>query len=361
MSSQYSQHMMWMSDARSRPRTSGIVTASTLLVMISVAGCGAEDTAQAPSADASATDEAAATGFPLEIENCGRVLTFDAPPERVVTAYHPSFELMAELGQGDRLIGRTPYDEEGADGAGVLPQHRELYDAVPEISDSVSLPATEETLTLGADFVLAEGYYNFDASNGNATIEELATAGAEVYITGGWCSADEQLDFKVDTLLQDIRNLGAIFGEPAEGEAMAQELQGILDDVAAAVAEEEPKTVLLIDASPDGIYAMGQGMGAQLAELAGLDNPFAESGDTYGEYSAEEVAASQADGFGVISYLPTTFDERVAVIADAAANTPGVQNEVYVEVPASGTHPGYRAFLTVEDLARAFYPDAFTE
>jgi hypothetical protein len=73
------------------------------------------------------------------------------------------------------------------------------------------------------------------------------------------------------------------------------------------------------------------------------------------------VAASGADGVGVISYLPTTDDERIAVIEEVAASTPAAEQDAYVVIPASGTHPGYRAFLTVGDLAEAFHPDAFVE
>lgn len=347
---------------------------SAVMCVIALAACGAastEETATPESAESTQAANAGAAasegsesgddrpdGFPVEVDNCGRTLTFDAPPERVVTGYHPSFELMVELGLGDQLIGRTAFNELGPDGAGVLAEHREIYESVPQVSDSIELPAAEEMLALGADFTLSEGWYNFDAERGNATIAELEEAGTAVYITGGWCSADAQLDFNTDILLQDIRNLGMIFGVPEDGEALAAELEGILDDVARATADVDPATVVLIDARPDVLFAMGQGMGAQLAELAGLDNPFADS-DSYGEYSAEEIAASNADGFAVLTFLPTTVEERIAAIEETAPNTPAVQDGRYVKIPAIATHPGYRTFLAVRDLAEGFYPDAF--
>lgn len=332
--------------------------AALLVLAAGLAACGADAEDVAAPGDA-APSVTAAEGFPLEVENCGRTLTFDAPPERIVTSYHSTFELVAELGAGDRLIGRTAYDEEGPDGAGVRPEHRDVYDAASQISDDTTLPAAEVMLSLGADLVISEGYYNFDAGQGAATIEEFEQAGANVYIVGGWCSADAQLDFDVDVLLEDIRTLGAIFGVPDRGEELAGELSGMLEDVEAATADVERAEVILIDANPDVIFAMGQGMGDQIAELAGLGNPFGESGDTYGEYGPEAIADSGADGFAVITYPPATLEERIAVIEDVAPNTPAVQDQRYVPITALATHPGYSTFLAIRDLAEGFYPEQF--
>jgi hypothetical protein len=82
------------------------------------------------------------------------------------------------------------------------------------VSESGSLPQREAAISLGADFVLSEGYYNFNAERGYATIEEFAQNGTPVYIVGGWCSLLQTGHKNIAVLRRYIRE-GSVFRENA--------------------------------------------------------------------------------------------------------------------------------------------------
>lgn len=100
------------------------------LAAVTLTACG-----QAPAAQQAQPSAAAPqAGFPVTIENCGRKLTFDRPPAKVVTGYHPSLETLLALGLGDRIAGRTYFGE-----SAFLPGQKEQYDRIPQISRSVDV------------------------------------------------------------------------------------------------------------------------------------------------------------------------------------------------------------------------------
>ncbi|MGH3915783.1 MAG: ABC transporter substrate-binding protein [Pseudonocardiaceae bacterium] len=250
-----------------------------------VAGCGT-----APAEPSTTGGAAQPQGFPVTVENCGRQLTFDKPPERVVTGYHPVFETMVALGLGDRIIGRTNFDENGPDG--FLPGHQAVYDAVPEISADIELPQKEVLIAQQPDFVLAVSYSDFDIAKGFATVEELDAAGAPAYITAGWCSPEGVRQAKIADIFTDIRNLGMIFGVPDRAAELAAEYQAIIDDVTQRVSGLTPVDVLASDGGSGPINAYGgSGLFHQMIEIAGGRNVLADLDEDYAEVSAERIAA----------------------------------------------------------------------
>ncbi len=69
----------------------GCVMGTLALVL---AGCG--ESGGKPEAKGTVVPAAGrATGFPVRIENCGRTLTFDEPPSRVVADYQPGLEILS--------------------------------------------------------------------------------------------------------------------------------------------------------------------------------------------------------------------------------------------------------------------------
>lgn len=336
-------------------RSVGRWLGSLLAVALMVSGC------------ASGTDEASSapgpseTGFPVSVTNCGRTLTFDAPPRRVVTGYQPVLETLLALGVQDRIIGRVNFSENGPDG--FLPGQKELYERIPEISDSISFPAREVMLAQEADLVISEGWYNFDASRGEATIDELTAAGSQVYLTGGWCDDEGQRKFKIEDTLRDVRELGRIFGVPERAEQLIAEMRTIIDEVRTAVAHRPPVPVLAVDGGSGPVRAYGgAGLTQQLIEMAGGVNVLAEVPDDLTEVSVEQIAATNPAAVIVSDYQPgPSAAEKFATLADIIPNSAAVANERYLPLPAVGQHPGYRNILTLRQIAEFLHPDAFAE
>ena len=113
--------------------TSAVAAASAAVLLL--AGCaGGADAGDDPEA----TTGAAASGYPLTIDNCGTEVTFEQAPERVVTIKSSTLELLLALGLEDRVVGAAftdgPVPEEYADAA----------EGIEILSDRV--PSQEATL-----------------------------------------------------------------------------------------------------------------------------------------------------------------------------------------------------------------------
>ncbi|MGH8930581.1 MAG: ABC transporter substrate-binding protein [Egibacteraceae bacterium] len=304
-------------------------------------------------------------GFPVTVEHCGRTLTFDEPPSRVVSGYQPAFETLAAMGLGDRLIGRLNFSELGPDG--FLPGQKEVYDAVPEISPTIALPAKEVMLSLDADLVVETGPYNFAPNSGQATIDELTAAGTQVYLVAGWCDEEGVRDARVDNIIQDVRNLGKIFGIPDRAEKLAAEREGMLADVERRVAGREPVAVLATDGGegPVNVHG-GAGFYNHMIELAGGRNVLADVNEDYTQVSVERIAASDPDALLVEEYDSYLGEARPSAEAKAATvfalipDSPAALQRRFLPVPAAA-YPGYRTFFAIEEIAKFLHPDAFEE
>lgn len=334
--------------------------AALLLAALLLAACGG-GSGSAPTAT---EPPAAAQGFPVTVENCGRELTFSKPPRRVITGYHPALETMIELGLGDRVVARTNFSENGPDG--FLPGHKEVYDAIPEISDTISFPQKEVMLAQQTDFVIAISYNDFDAAAGQATIAELDESGAQVYITGGWCDPEGVRDAKISDLFTDIANLGKIFGVPDRAAELAGEYEALIADVQERVQGREPVAVLATDggAGPVNAYG-GSGFMHQMIEMAGGRNVLADLDEDYTEVSVEQIAATQPEAMLVLDY-DVLFGEQqpsVATKADTVfaliPDSPAAKARRFLPVPAKDAHSGSGNILAIAEIARFLHPDAF--
>ncbi|MFF0772748.1 ABC transporter substrate-binding protein [Nonomuraea wenchangensis] len=335
-----------------------------LATALTLTACG-----QAPAVQEAAREtveqngQAAQAGFPVTVENCGRELTFDRPPSKVVTGYHPALETLLALGLGDRIAGRTFFGE-----SAFLPGQKEQYDKIPQISETIMLPQKEVMLAQGADFVLDNAMASFDAAGGYATVEELDAAGSPVYILGGWCSPEEVLRFTLDDTFTDLRNLGRIFGVPDRAEKLVTELQGRLADVKKRVEGRTPVKVLATDGGKGPVNAYGgAGVTNQMITMAGGVNVLAGVKADYTEVSAEEVSASQPEALLVSDYATLRGEDTPSSPAKAeeafaiARNSPAAKDRRYLALPVAAQHPGYRNLLAVADLARFLHPDAFAQ
>ena len=127
-------------------------------------------TATAGSGDATRRQDAAASGYPLTIDNCGTEVTFEAAPERVVTIKSSTLELLLALGLEDRIVGAAftdgPVPDEYADAAS----------GIEVLSDKV--PSQEVTLAAEPDLVFAgwESNLSAEGAGDRDTLAKLGVA-----------------------------------------------------------------------------------------------------------------------------------------------------------------------------------------
>jgi len=334
-----------------------------VVAALSLAACGGTQTA----APVAGPPGAAPAGYPVTIENCGRTLTFEAPPNRAVLSYHPIAEMFVGLGLADRAVGRAGYQGAFPEPS-VLPEQAADFATIPVVSDELYPPPREQLLALRPDFLLAYGDFDYggehEGADGLATLEELDQAGVQVYSvtcpdpTGNY--AGETLDAGYRSIL----DLGTIFGVRDRAEQRVQQMREQIADVQQRVADQPPVDVIMYSGGTGPLdLAGGVGINSELLEAAGGRNLFDEEG-LYFQASLEAVAAKNADAFVIFADASTPEGELdTSAAADFLFKTfPRMQasrDRRIVETAFEYTTPGWRNADTVEDLARQLHPTAF--
>ncbi len=332
-----------------------------LAAALAFAGCTAQPPAQqptdppisspAPAAQPTATTAATPTLTPPPspeavfprtlVDDEGTPIEIDAPPERVISLSPANTEIVFALGAGDRLVGRTDFDD-------YPPQAASL----PAVATFTGV-LLEQAVDLEPDLVLAAGN-NFTPADDIERMRELGLVVLVAYAE------------TVDEVLADIRLIGAALGADDEAEAIAERMQARIDEVTAAIDEvtaaigERPRVFYQIGSEPE-IYAPApDSFLADMVVLAGGD-PITTTDPAVFSISVERLV---------------DLDPQVIVLGDAAY---GVCPAAVRERPGWGsmtavregairpvddtivTRPGPRLADGLAALALAIHPDADIE
>lgn len=295
-----------------------------------------------------------AAGFPVTIENCGRTLTFDGPPERVVSLWQPPTELLLALGVQDRIVALAGNYTE------LRPDLAPLAEGIKEIGTAMAWPSKEVLLSEQPDLVIAEGLegFSYDQSMGYATVAEIEATGAQVISTGGSCTPlDPASQTKsTETVYNDLLMLGKVFGASARAEELVAELRAREAEVVAQVAGREPVKVAFYNGGDGPVFVLSFGIWADLMAKAGGANVITTEGF---QVSNEEFAASQPEVILIGIYPGQEAEERIAFLKATFPTIPAVQNDRLIPIPTIDTEASVRVIDGLEQIARALHPEAF--
>jgi iron complex transport system substrate-binding protein len=209
------------------------------LVMITslIAGCAKAPAAVAPT-------EAAATeaGPVVIIDAVGRTLTFETLPQRIVIAGKATallldtFYMFPEA--SERLVGYEMRSQNNANFLAIVD---------PKLGDKIALEnnsAAEQIAAATPDLVILKTYMT---ESMGAPLEALGIA--VMYV-----------DMETPaTFNSDVRNLGAVLGNPARAEEIVSYFEGVVDGIIAKTAgltdEEKPNVLLLQQSTKDNEIA----------------------------------------------------------------------------------------------------------
>lgn len=325
------------------------------LLMLGVVACVAPApvaTANPPAATTASRTTAAT--YPLTIENCGRTLTFDGPPQRIIATFQSVAETLVALGQTDKLVGvyfGAPFS--------LPPELATDYAKIPVLGEGM-FPSKEAVVSARPDLVVAFEYnYDFDPAVGSATVEDLTQAGAQLY--GFSCSAAEFQT--VEDVYARILELGQILGVEATAQRLIAEQQQRIAAVHALVADQPPVTTMVYYAGEGPVQVFGSGFANQIIELAGGRNVFKTQEAVYAEVSNEAVAAANPESFIVADYGPKAAayqaQNPLDFLMSTFSTTAAATAKRGAAVSAPGFSPGVRMATTVEELAQALHPASF--
>jgi iron complex transport system substrate-binding protein len=227
------------------------------------------------------------------IENCGRQVDIDVPPERVVSINQGTTELLLALGLEDRIVGTATWTE---------PVRSDLSAAnekVPQLSDDT--PSFEAVLDSEPDFVMAL-YYAMFTDERVAARDAFEELGVRTWLSPTSCfPEDETLSERVglDDIYGEITAIARIFGVPERGRELVAELQQTV------TAAQEKVNSLKLPRDFSAIFWFGQneppylagstGAPQIIARTLGIENAYADVSQHWAEVAWDDVLNRSPD------------------------------------------------------------------
>jgi iron complex transport system substrate-binding protein len=274
------------------------------------------------------------------IDGLGQEVVIEAPPLRIASVTLGSDEILLDLVGPERLLGVSYFAKD--------PAVSNITDRLAGIEYSDLSGNPERLISLDADLVVMAKY------NDPAALDQLLDADVPVFVLA---------DFNtIDDIRANIRLLGQATGTEARAEAMIKRMETQLAAVQAKVADLEPVRVLYYE--PGGVtYGPGSTVD-EIITLAGGINVIAEAEmGPYPLISAEYVLTTDPDVILLGAWFSEVDDPLTWFTGDPVFGTlRAVQNgRVYAISDAHMTNVSQYIVLGVEDVARALYPQVFSE
>lgn len=300
----------------------GIAFASALVLGGLLAGYVAPEPEAAPEPGARSIEDAGGHAVPVRRY------------ERIASASTIADQVLAEIAEPSRVatiaahtrrIARAPWRYEGK-------------------AELQRLDDREAILALDPDLVVASGF----ADPGQ--VARLRRAGLEVFDLGAMHG--------LESLLDDIRTLGALIDEPERGEQLASRFERRFRRVAAHLAPEDRARAVYVGAFGDRLYGGSRGTSyGDVLRAAGVIDVAAEHGfEGWPAYRAEELLAMDPPWI-------VTADERAETLCryPGLANLRACEEGRLVGVPENiVTDPGLGMLDAAEIIHARLYGDTLT-
>ena len=272
--------------------------------------------------------------FPVTVvDDEGTEVAIEVAPERVISLSPANTEIVFALGAGDRLVGRTDWDDYPPEAAELTP--------VATFTGVIM----EQVVALEPDLILAAGNF-FTPPDDIARMRELGFPVVVVYAPD------------VPAVMADIELIGNAIGAPDEAAAITTQMNADFDAIAEAIATTEgtPRTFYEIGAEPE-IYAPApESFLADMVVLAGGE-PITTGDVAAWSIPLEELLVADPE-------VIVLGDANYGVCPDAVAARPGwdgmtavVEGAVHAVDDVPVTRPGPRLAQGLASLARAIHPE----
>jgi iron complex transport system substrate-binding protein len=293
----------------------------------------------------------AAAAFPVTVRSCDRDVTFDAAPESAISNDVNLTEMMLTLGLHDRMIGYTgisgweTLDTEMRDGLAELPELSERY------------PSKEVLVGAEPDFFFAGWNYGMRVG-GEVTPDTLAPFGIAVYELSESCAHIMSVpEASMETMYQDILNLGMIFGVSDRAEMLIEGYRAQLAEVTAGVDRANPLRIFIYDSGEDAAFTAGRyAMPTALIEAAGGVNIMADLEKSWAVVGWEVIVERNPEVIVIVNYGDVTSEQKIAFMREneAFAGIDAVRNNRFVVLEYVEATPGPRNIAAVETLVAGF-------
>ncbi|MBA4156197.1 MAG: cobalamin-binding protein [Gemmatimonadetes bacterium] len=301
---------------------------AALLLLLALAGCGSPE-------GRTARDGAAADSAVTVTDDAGRTVTLPRPARRVVALIPSATETLFALGAGDRVVGRTDYDE--------APEAQHL----PSVGGGLT-PSLETLLSLRPELVVA-----WEENKSPALRQRLEEQGIAVFALRTRDTTDVFLT---------IERLGHLVGHDQAADSLSRSIRAGLAEVRASVQNRPHPSVFYIVWNDPPMTTGPNTFLAQVIGVAGGRTLFPDVQADWPTVSLEEIVRRQPDV--VVRPVGEQRAHSAALLRDAPGwrDLRAVREGRVVEVSADlMNRPGPHLAEAARAMRDALHPDLASE
>ncbi|MDU9401285.1 ABC transporter substrate-binding protein [Pseudomonas sp. zfem004] len=311
--------------------------------------------------------QAAATHYPLTVENCGVAQTFAQAPERAVTIGQAGTEMLYALGLGDKLAGTSLWFNN------VLPEFKAQNDKVERLADND--PSFEAVVGKRPQLVAVQFEWMVGAQGVVGTREQFAELKIPTYLLPSDCEGKDNLvgadgtrlqPFKVETIYKSVSQLAEIFDVQERGTALNAQLKGQLEHARQQLAGKDLSGTSALfwfssaDLEIDPYVAGRQGVADFMLQTLGVRN-VVESSEEWPTVGWETLAKANPTWLIIARmdrrrFPADDYQKKLDFLRSdpVTRNMDAVKNGRIIVLDADAMQAGIRLFLGLERLSAAF-------
>ncbi|MFC1625886.1 ABC transporter substrate-binding protein [Patescibacteria group bacterium] len=297
--------------------------------------------------------------YPITVESCGELVTFDSVPERTMAFDTNMMEMMLALELEDRMVGYWTSGVEVGD------QYKEQAEKVPFVEGEPWPPPGMETiLSYNLDFVFGAWEYNFSDETG-VNPEKLADAGVKSYVLTESCIAQGvEPSTTIGSTYTDILNLGTIFNKRDKAQELVDEMKQNIQETQNKIGQIEiPLKGFYYGGGSDAAFSAGKyAMVSKMMLAVGAENILSDVEDDWIPEAGWETIIERDPKFIMIDDTPwESAEDRIATLESLPqlADITAIKEKKYIVFPWTYILPGMEMDDGVMYLAKNLYPEKF--
>lgn len=269
-------------------------------------------------------------------DRAGNAIAIPAEVTKIISLAPATTQIIESLGMLDNLVAvdtQTPAYVSGVDG---LPQFNMME---PDI-EQIAMLQPDVVFTSGMSYVEGDPF--------------------GMLIDLGVCVIEIPSSQSIEAVKEDILFVGACLGKEAEAQAIAEDMQATIDEIAAIGATiEEKKSVLFEIACLPGIYSFGSGTFLdEMINIIGATNVLGEHTSWMAVAEENAVAANPDVILTSVNYIEDSVGEILARPGWEAVTAVANGDVYYIDNGASSL-PNQHIIDALIEMAVAVYPDAY--
>ena len=269
-------------------------------------------------------------------DRAGNAIAVPAEVNRIISLAPSTTQVLEALGLTDRLVAVDTQTPMYVEGTSELPQF------------DMMAPDVEQIAALEPDVVFTSGMSYLD-DNPFAALTEM-----------GVCVIEIPSSESIAAVEEDIAFIAACLGKDAEGQAIVDEMQAKIDELAAiGAAIEDRKTVLFEISALPYIYSFGAGTFLdEMITLIGAENVMGDQAGWLAVNEEDAVAANPDVILTNVNYIEDSVGEILSRAGWDTVTAVANQDVHYIDNGASSL-PNQHIVDAMIEMAVAVYPEAY--